>query len=243
MATNYDQLKKAITDTIKTNGIGGITGSILQARLLEIVTAIIEEAANITSKQSAISGLSQTSWDAVKSDAAKVSSKQDKLVSGINIKNINGQSILGSGNLVIPGGSGETIVQTVQSDWNEADPSSGAYIQNKPTIPDAVTESTVTGWGFYAKPSSGIPVTDLASDVQASLIPASEYNALVTQVNQLKTTIANLQSAISDIATIRSDAQLGATAHGWGNHADERYAKLEGATFTGIVTAPKFFES
>ena len=37
--------------------------------------------------------------------------KQDTLVSGTNIKTINGESILGSGNLVISGGSGLTSLQ------------------------------------------------------------------------------------------------------------------------------------
>lgn len=54
---------------------------------------------------------------------------------------------------------------------------SGNYndLSNKPTIPSAVTESTVSGWGFtkntgtYSKPSGGIPTTDLASSVQTSL--------------------------------------------------------------------------
>ena len=54
---------------------------------------------------------------------------------------------------------------------------SGSYndLANKPTIPSAVTESTVSGWGFtkntgtYSKPSGGIPKTDLATAVQASL--------------------------------------------------------------------------
>lgn len=42
-------------------------------------------------------------------------------------------------------------------------------------IPSAVTEQTVSGWGFtkntgdYTKPSGGIPKSDLASDVQTSL--------------------------------------------------------------------------
>lgn len=63
----------------------------------------------------------------------------------------------------------------VQSDWNITDTTSDAYIKNKPTIPSAVTESTVSGWGFtkntgtYSKPSGGIPKTDLASAVQTSL--------------------------------------------------------------------------
>lgn len=61
----------------------------------------------------------------------------------------------------------------VQSDWNAT--SGDAMIKNKPTIPAAVTESTVSGWGFtkntgtYSKPSTGIPKDDLASAVQSSL--------------------------------------------------------------------------
>ena len=54
---------------------------------------------------------------------------------------------------------------------------SGNYndLSNKPTIPTAVTESTISGWGFtkntgtYSKPSGGIPKSDLASSVQTSL--------------------------------------------------------------------------
>ncbi len=54
---------------------------------------------------------------------------------------------------------------------------SGDYndLSNKPSIPPAVTEQTVTNWGFakksdtYAKPSSGIPKSDLATAVQTSL--------------------------------------------------------------------------
>lgn len=64
----------------------------------------------------------------------------------------------------------------VNADWNAT--SGKAQILNKPTIPSAVTESTVSGWGFtkntgtYSKPSNGIPKTDLASAVQTSLSKA-----------------------------------------------------------------------
>lgn len=61
--------------------------------------------------------------------------------------------------------------------WNNKSDFSGSYddLTDKPTIPSAVTESTVSGWGFtkntgtYSKPSGGIPKTDLASAVQTSL--------------------------------------------------------------------------
>ena len=54
---------------------------------------------------------------------------------------------------------------------------SGSYndLTDKPVIPDAVTEGTVSGWGFtkntgtYSKPTGGIPKADLAEAVQTSL--------------------------------------------------------------------------
>ena len=73
-----------------------------------------------------------------------------------------------------------TIITAHQDISGKADKSSlatvatsGSYndLSNKPTIPTAVTESTVSGWGFtkntgtYSKPSSGIPASDLAPDV------------------------------------------------------------------------------
>lgn len=57
---------------------------------------------------------------------AEIDDKQDVLVSGTNIKTINNQSVLGSGNIEITSGT--------QSDWNETNISDPAYIKNKPTI-------------------------------------------------------------------------------------------------------------
>lgn len=70
--------------------------------------------------------------------AINLSSKQDILVSGTNIKTINNQSILGSGNIEIGGGG-----ISVQSNWTETDTSSAAYILNKPNL------STVATSGNY----------------------------------------------------------------------------------------------
>lgn len=66
---------------------------------------------------------------------------------------------------------------------------SGNYndLTNKPTIPDAVTESTVSGWGFtkntgtYVKPSDGIPAADIAANAVSTMytatIPANGWTA------------------------------------------------------------------
>ena len=87
----------------------------------------------------------------------------------------------------------------VQSDWNETNTSSDAYIKNKPTIPAAVTESTVSGWGFtknsgtYSKPNGGIPKTDLASAVQTSLGKAD--TALQSYTEQYKGTVSTTDTS------------------------------------------------
>ena len=107
----------------------------------------------------------QSSLESVES--AMYEYKQDVLVSGENIKTINGESLLGSGNISITGGGGtgnvvdNNYVHTdnnyttteknklagiaagaevnVQSNWNETDTSSDAYILNKPTALSAFT--------------------------------------------------------------------------------------------------------
>jgi hypothetical protein len=76
---------------------------------------------------------------------------------------------------------------------------SGNYndLSNKPTIPAAVTESTVSGWGFtkntgtYSKPSGGIPKSDLASAVQTSLGKAD--TALQSYTEQYKGTVTGVK--------------------------------------------------
>lgn len=81
---------------------------------------------------------------------------------------------------------------------------SGNYndLTNKPTIPSAVTESTVSGWGFtkntgtYSKPSGGIPKTDLASAVQTSLSKADTALQSVPSTYALK---SDLPTKTSDL--------------------------------------------
>ena len=77
--------------------------------------------------------------------------------------------------------------EQVNADWNAT--SGKARILNKPTIPSAVTESTVANWGFtkntgtYSKPSTGIPKSDLAIAVQNSLGKADSAIQSVKTIN------------------------------------------------------------
>ena len=114
----------------------------------------------------------------------------------------------------------------VQSDWNVTDSTSDAFIKNKPTfatvaisgsyndltnkptIPSAVTESTVSGWGFtkntgtYSKPSGGIPKSDLSSAIQTSLGKAD--TALQSYTEQYKGTVGVSSTSVEldDVDTV-----------------------------------------
>ena len=91
---------------------------------------------------------------------------------------------------------------------------SGSYndLTDKPTIPDAVTETTVSGWGFtkntgtYSKPTGGIPKTDLAPAVQA-VIDKADALALVAE--------SGSYNDLTDKPTI-PDAVTEGTVSGWG---------------------------
>ena len=117
--------------------------------------------------------------------------------------------------------------EQVNADWNAT--SGKAQILNKPTIPAAVTESTVSGWGFtkntgtYSKPSSGIPKSDLASDVQTSLGKAdtavqpadiANFADKASYISQSGVTSATIQpNTFTDFGTVTSLAiTLGSVA-------------------------------
>lgn len=100
----------------------------------------------------------------VQTSLGKADAAQPLLVSGTNIKTINNESILGSGNITIQGGGASTWDEIegkpnfaevatsgsyndltnkptipdaqIQSDWNQSTTTAKDYIKNKPTIPD-----------------------------------------------------------------------------------------------------------
>lgn len=89
----------------------------------------------------------------------------------------------------------------------------GALPDDTP-IPAAVTEQTVSGWGFtknigtYIKPSSGIPKSDLASAVQTSLGKAD--TALQSVPNTYRTAAA--QDLIDEAQDARINQKADASA-------------------------------
>lgn len=135
--------------------------------------------------------------------------------------------------------------EQVNADWNAT--SGKAQILNKPTIPSAVTESTVSGWGFtkntgtYSKPSTGIPKSDLASAVQTSLGKAD--TALQSYTEQYKGTVTAVKingstkypsNGVVDLGTISGDSSSGGSSSG--STTTDTYIELDpNATYLRIT--------
>lgn len=92
---------------------------------------------------------------------------QEELVSGTNIKTINNISLLGSGNIDIQGGGGTQV----QSNWNETDTSSPAYIKNKPNLATVATSGSYND--LSNKPT--IPAAQIQSDWTQTNTSAKDY--------------------------------------------------------------------
>ena len=109
---------------------------------------------------------------------ASVEAKQNVLVAGQNIKTINGKSILGGGNLVISGGSGEVdLTGYATEQWVE----NKGYLTSVPA--EYVTETELNDKGYLTSiPSNyvtGDGVTNIRKMTQAA------YDAITPDSNTL----------------------------------------------------------
>lgn len=198
------------------NEIMAFLDGIKDTQDLASIIASIEQ--QIASKQDKITDL-----ETIRSGAAKgataLQSYTEKYTGTITGIKMNGAS-KGTIGVVDLG----TVITAHQDISGKADKSSlatvatsGSYndLSNKPTIPSAVTESTVSGWGFtkntgtYSKPSGGIPKSDLASAVQTSLGKADtalqsyteQYKGTVTGV-KINGTTKNPSSGVVDLGAV-----------------------------------------
>lgn len=113
--------------------------------------------------------------------AALQTDKQDTLVSGTNIKTINGESVLGSGDIVISGGG--------STDWND--------ITNKPTIPSAQGGSSGTNAQYIYSSKDSLNYRSIASQ---RLVQKGGYTSMKYWYwgqNEKEATIMNFPYATS----------------------------------------------
>ena len=133
---------------------------------------------SLTSLEGSVSTLETTVENQDKSiiaNAQAIQNKQDKLVSGTNIKTINNQSLLGSGNISIEGGGGSTVV-----------------------VDDALSDTS-------ENPVQNKVITTRVTSIETSLASKANASDIPTKVSQLENdstyqTKANLDTALADYA-------------------------------------------
>lgn len=157
---------------------------------------------SLTSLEGSVSTLETTVKNQDKSiiaNAQAIQGKQDKLVSGTNIKTVNNQSLLGSGNISIEGGGSTVVVDDALSDTSENP------VQNK-VITTKVT-SIETSLGSKAN-ASDIPtkVSQLENDSQYQ----TKANLDTALADYAKTSDVNSKNALQDTA-IQNNADAIAT--------------------------------
>ena len=211
-----------IKSKIIPNGEQDITGQVLQDVLVESVNLVPEKVSELVNDSQYQTKANLDTALATKADKSSLASKQDKLVSGTNIKTINNQSILGSGNISIESGTSITvdsalsttsenpvqnkvITNTLQTKANASDiPTKVSQLENDSKF--ATQEAVVQGLATKADKDS---LTSLESDIT---------NLQTTVGNQDKSIIANAQAiqgkqdklvSGTNIKTINSQSILG----------------------------------
>lgn len=85
-----------------------------QGYITNVVTALGYTPENQANKKTTLADNSDTFYPSQKAVKTAVDAKQDTLVSGTNIKTINGNSLLGSGDLTVGGGGGAVDILEIQ---------------------------------------------------------------------------------------------------------------------------------
>lgn len=129
--------------------------------------------------------------------------KQATLVSATNIKTVNGQTLLGSGDLVIAGGGGGGSGDMAQSVYD-------TNADGKVNAADSADVALAAPWsGVTGKPSS---------------YPPDTHGHTIADVTGLQTALEGKLASSSPAGGITTGAITNwNTAYGWGNHASAGY--------------------
>ena len=131
----------------------------------------------------------------------ELATKQDTLVSGTNIKTINGTSLLGSGNI-------EVAANVDLSDYYTKS-------QTNALVSPKLSQVTLTQAEYNAlsiKEENVLYVISDAEDIKFKTINGEQITGNGNIELATKTELATKQDVITDLETIRSGAALGATA-------------------------------
>ena len=142
---------------------------------------------------------------------ASLSGKQDTLVSGTNIKTVNNQSLLGSGNIDIQGGGGDiTVVQTTGTSTGDVMSQSAvtASLSGKSNTGHTHTSGDITDLSNVLSGYTTTAITDLLDNA----LTAHTTNSTIHVTSSDKSTWSGKQDALvsgTNIKTINGSSILG----------------------------------
>ena len=116
---------------------------------------------------------------------SQLSNDSGFLTSHQQLKTINGESIVGSGNITIQGGgSGDVnVIEVVKVNGTALTPDANKAVDI--TVPAAITESTVSGWGFTKNTGTVSSLSDLG------------ITATATELNYVDGVTSNIQTQLN----------------------------------------------
>ena len=157
-----------------------------------------------------------------KQEVAKVKNKQDTLVSGQNIKTINGQSVLGSGNIQIEGGGGNSYTKQ-ESDAKYQPKGNYATDQQLANKVDKVT-------------GKGLSTNDYTNEDKEKVAAALTSHQDISGKADKATTLAGY--GITDGYTKTEGSQLYNLVTETLNEQDDKIEMLNGSTVIVVDTLP-----
>ena len=138
-----------------------------------------------------------------------IGNKQDTLVSGTNIKTINGESILGSGNITISGGSGSGLAEPWSTDANFL----GVWSKSSPNL----SENDFFAGLHTNDGLVGFEATNLTSNKDAVIIPTLTSDVPLFQFMSLDGSIISMVKLPEDFFTRSQTINLGDIANSGGS--------------------------
>lgn len=144
----------------------------------------------------------------------QINNKQDTLVSGVNIKKLNGESILGSGNIVITGGTVDAYTKAetdaLLADKQDASGMSG-YATNATVATKAdITALTAVNGVLTAHTSDTVVHTSSAEKNTWNTVTGKADNTAVTALN----TVVTAHTANTEIHTTAAEKATWGTVTG-----------------------------
>lgn len=188
-------INAAVSGKVDTSAYTAYTASTETAIGNKADTSAVTAVNNVVTAHTADTTIHVTS-----SDKSTWSGKQDALVSGTNIKTINNQSLLGSGNITISGGgSGNSVVECTQAEYDAL--VSGGTID--PDVFYIITDATPVDLSGYAATSA------VTEEINAAVSGKADTSAVTASINAAVSGKQDTLVSGTNIKTINNESILG----------------------------------